>query len=403
MNTMLAHLGICSGVMTLIALLFAAPDIALKPIWRPQRRYALWIAVVIGFLTPVKPRFGAVCTVPIGEGNPVAAQHAGNPGRIGPDLGALLFAIWLAGFLGRLLFYAVRQNRFQKYAETHSRPAADRVRLSAKKTAAEMKIANVTVRILPGLPGPIMTGILTATIYLPHEAYAEEELRLILKHELTHFRHRDVLFKGLLLLARAVHWFNPLMGLIERRFNEAAELACDAAAMAGETAENKKRYCGAILQAVHTQNQTAMNDTPVLAGAFGSGGRDLRRRLEMILSPKAKKKLGGVSLLLIAMILFSGTVIGVTGETAEGASSATATDVYAPERETTTAIAGAEVSEPTTITTPEQPGEISETTTVETVFPDAPAQVATTYTQPVSVDETDQFLTTTVTVTFPYP
>ncbi len=56
----------------------------------------------------------------------------------------------------------------------------------------------------------------------------------ILKHELEHFRRRDV-WKSLFVRILALpHWFNPLARLAVRRFEELAELQCDRAAFGRE-------------------------------------------------------------------------------------------------------------------------------------------------------------------------
>ncbi|MEX0678171.1 MAG: M56 family metallopeptidase [Pirellulales bacterium] len=60
------------------------------------------------------------------------------------------------------------------------------------------------------------------------------EREAILRHELAHWRRGDV-WKSLAVRVLAlVHWFNPLSWWAVRRFDEAAEWACDRAATAGE-------------------------------------------------------------------------------------------------------------------------------------------------------------------------
>ena len=53
-------------------------------------------------------------------------------------------------------------------------------------------------------------GLLRPVIVLPPEV-PEADLPLILRHELCHIRRRDLWYKGVMLLANAVHWFNPLV------------------------------------------------------------------------------------------------------------------------------------------------------------------------------------------------
>lgn len=57
-------------------------------------------------------------------------------------------------------------------------------------------------------------------------------MRLILKHELTHCKRKDLWFKGLLLWARALHFFNPFVHWMAHLAEKDMELSCDLVVMA---------------------------------------------------------------------------------------------------------------------------------------------------------------------------
>ena len=55
-------------------------------------------------------------------------------------------------------------------------------------------------------------------------------------HEMAHLRRRDLWFNWILELVRMVHWFNPVIGHVLRRWREDREEACDVHALsAGST------------------------------------------------------------------------------------------------------------------------------------------------------------------------
>lgn len=58
--------------------------------------------------------------------------------------------------------------------------------------------ASVKVIILSEIGSPMMFGLLSPVILLPNRIFAEDELRLIFKHELTHFKHKDLWVKILI-------------------------------------------------------------------------------------------------------------------------------------------------------------------------------------------------------------
>ncbi|UCE59170.1 MAG: HEAT repeat domain-containing protein [Phycisphaerales bacterium] len=87
------------------------------------------------------------------------------------------------------------------------------------------------VRIVtsPALPLPITWGIFRAVILLPatQDQWSENRRRLVLLHELAHVKRWDYVWNLVGLLARAVHWYNPLTWIAYRRLGIERERAAD--------------------------------------------------------------------------------------------------------------------------------------------------------------------------------
>lgn len=75
-------------------------------------------------------------------------------------------------------------------------------------------------------------------------------MRLILKHELTHCKRKDLWFKGLLLWARALHFFNPFVHWMAHLAEKDMELSCDLVVMADCGMAEREAYSMAILRTV---------------------------------------------------------------------------------------------------------------------------------------------------------
>ena len=126
----------------------------------------------------------------------------------------ILSGMWALGFLvalGRLAFAAMLISGWRKESEFLGE--AD----------------GVTIRVLKGLRGPVAAGILRKTVFVPGdwEKWPEQSRRIVLAHELAHHRRRDPLWRFLVELVRAVHWWNPLVHWMVRRFVLQCECACD--------------------------------------------------------------------------------------------------------------------------------------------------------------------------------
>ena len=103
----------------------------------------------------------------------------------------------------------------------------------------------------------------------------------ILRHELAHLRRSDLLKSILVRLLMLPHWFNPLAWLAVRRFDEAAEWACDELAK-GADLDGRRAYAGALLQL-----DAVCKPRPSFHAA--ASGRGLSVRVQRLLNPQVKE------------------------------------------------------------------------------------------------------------------
>ena len=77
---------------------------------------------------------------------------------------------------------------------------------------------------------PAVMGVWRVKLLLPIDAtdLTDDQLRMVMLHELAHIRRRDVAVNWLLVAVRAVQWWNPVYWLAASRFNSLREQACDA-------------------------------------------------------------------------------------------------------------------------------------------------------------------------------
>ena len=141
------------------------------------------------------------------------------------------------------------------------------------------KPALYTVR---GMHTPLMYGVFFPKIVLPAREYDEETLKNILRHELTHYRRLDTLYKWFAVAVLATQWFNPLAWLIRREVNRACELSCDETLLRSMSRAEKQSYGNTLLA------MAASNALPagVVATTFSTQKKNLKERLEQIMHYK---------------------------------------------------------------------------------------------------------------------
>lgn len=67
------------------------------------------------------------------------------------------------------------------------------------------------------LSTPMLMGFWHPMILLPERKLDEMSLSYVLRHELSHYKRKDLWLKLLILLAQSVHWFHPLVWIMGRR------------------------------------------------------------------------------------------------------------------------------------------------------------------------------------------
>jgi beta-lactamase regulating signal transducer with metallopeptidase domain/protein involved in polysaccharide export with SLBB domain len=119
-------------------------------------------------------------------------------------------------------------------------------------------------------------------------ALTSRERRSILRHELAHLRRRD-LWKSLAIRVLALpQWFNPLVWLAVRRFDEAAEWACD------ELAAHNHDPLTLANSLLRTAELCAAATQPPRAAGFipavPRGRSKLSRRIHRLVTPRFKEE-----------------------------------------------------------------------------------------------------------------
>ena len=121
---------------------------------------------------------------------------------------------------------------------------------------------------------PLLFGLLKPRLLLPRHLRRFEPLQqqLIIAHELTHLRRRDLHWMNAGLALQTLLWFNPFMRLLRSRLAWAQELGCDRDVLRGRPPAQRKAYAAALvaqLRPLHRPAPTALAFGAVSANTLG--------------------------------------------------------------------------------------------------------------------------------------
>lgn len=297
-------------------------------VWVVHRRvgrcavsYPLWLLVLIALLAP------AVVALPVfpAVGSGAAGSSAMSPSAVG----AVLVLLWTAGTAALLGWTLLRALRFQRSLRRAAQVAPRRLQQEAAGIGHNLGMARVPeVHTTSARVSPMVwwTGG-KVRILIPRfllDALGRDEVRAVLAHELAHARRRDYLVRWLEWLACSVFWWNPVAWWARRQLRVAEEWCCDALGVAA-LESGARSYARSLLRAIELMSQARTVRAPAFASAAdrGSDPRTLRRRLEMIMTPKtaapSPRRLRIATWIAVACVLPLGTLYCGTADDPEGA------------------------------------------------------------------------------------
>lgn len=234
-------------------------------------------------------------------GSPGSSDQTGRSDRTGSRGMAPWISLWLAGALVSLLWClwgcygsAARLGRFRT-------PAGQEIEEAIRQAAEKTGVRKVpAVYRCSCIQSPMAAGLFRPAVYLPPLSWSQEELALILAHECTHIRRRDLKYQAILLAARCVHWFNPAVWLMVRLAREDMELACDEAVARTLDRRQRCRYSETLLSVAGGQREKKT----LLSTQFNGDWKALKNRVVRMMDEKPRKKGVMPTLLLLGLLAF---------------------------------------------------------------------------------------------------
>jgi beta-lactamase regulating signal transducer with metallopeptidase domain len=330
---------ICSVTMSGLALFYMAIMPLLAKRYAEKWRYYAWLAIVAGLIVPFRPQFGGALfrldlsnetilpAIQTANGTPLFSP-AESPAFSAVSADAAwwrtAFVIWLAGAALFLAYRVIQHCRFAKMAARWSTAvSSEREKALFQELKLELGIQKrVGLYRCSCVNTPMLIGLAAPRILLPDSDFAADELRFILKHELIHYARKDLWCKCLVLLATAIHWFNPVAYLTAKAAAAQCEISCDALVLRGADFERRKQYTEAIIGIV--KNEAKLRTA--LSTNFYGGKNSMKNRIYSIMDTKRKKAGTAILCLAVAGIMITGAAFAATAadEKTSGGSAAAA-------------------------------------------------------------------------------
>ena len=147
----------------------------------------------------------------------------------------LLSAVLVLIGIGIVIRYLKKYKKIKGYLRQNTERASMPVYGNAKQCRYKVYQCKY-------IKSPFTIGIFRPVIVLPYRNWKEEELDMVLEHEIIHIHHCDNLIKLLSFVVLAFNIYNPLAWYVMYQWNLVAELSCDRKVITGRTKEEIKQY-----------------------------------------------------------------------------------------------------------------------------------------------------------------
>ena len=243
------------------------------------------------------PYRGMIVEIPVQMTTPINASSGKNTADI--TMLDVVTLVWIIGSLIVISVHLISYSHYKRQVMKKGRMIKEtRILSQIFRLKRELHIRRtVCVMEYDEAESPMMIGFIKPVLVLPKEQYNSEDLFFILKHELVHFKRGDVYLKLFFVTANAVHWFNPIIWIMQKEAVIDMELSCDERVTQGTSFALRKAYTETLLSMLHKQ---CVRKT-VLSTQFYGGTKIMKKRFKNILIKNRKKN--GISILICAVIL----------------------------------------------------------------------------------------------------
>ena len=219
---------------------------------------------------------------------------------------SVLAAIWMAGGIATLLLFINKANRFRKklgicHAVTDT-GILETVARHKQGTGVKKPIAVLECDFVhaPAIFGFIKPSILIPSRFIKH--MDRNSLDVILLHEMLHVRCRDILMNYVWLLAKALHWFNPLVWIAYKKYEDDVELCRDQQVARRLHGDGALLYSQSLLEAARF-SKISTSSVPSLTTSLLETGGKLKGRISRLVKPQKRSKAAVTACALLSAVM----------------------------------------------------------------------------------------------------
>lgn len=161
-----------------------------------------------------------------------------------------LLGIWIMGFCFIFIKRLIHDTKILQQLELLSmREEEQEIEGIKNYVRKELNIQrNIDIYKTNLVDSLCLCGIIKPKLFFPEIRFSEQEMIFLLKHELYHYKRKDVLYNMLISLFLGIHWFNPIIWIFIVYLHNFTEISCDQCVLKDCTKELREIYAQLLIR-----------------------------------------------------------------------------------------------------------------------------------------------------------
>ncbi|CCL40114.1 M56 family metallopeptidase [Clostridioides difficile] len=251
--------------------------------------YYIWLIVIIKLSLPFM-NYTFIFNESKYNGN-INKISLGNFNSISIVYSTVLVSVWIAITIFYLVYTLLKYIKLKNMINDLSYDVEDdKIKNLYENLLKELKInKKIRLKYSYEVESPVFFN---SCVILPPCDYTLKELNWIFRHELMHFKSKDLYIKYLVIFLKCVYWFNPFVYIMEKFIDLDCEFYCDERVLKNCTIEEKQDYALIIISAMRKGSNSS---NKFVAGLHKES--DIKKRVFSMFNEKYRNGI------LIAVIL----------------------------------------------------------------------------------------------------
>ncbi|UWD48978.1 M56 family metallopeptidase [Clostridioides difficile] len=265
--------------------------------------YYIWLIVVIKLLLPFTYYTFTINILRTKKNININNINLEGFNNISTLKNSILLYAWITTVVVYLIYTIFKYIKLKNLINDLSYDVEDEEMINLYKDI--LKEFNITKDIKLKYSYEVETpAFFNSCVLLPPHDYNLKELNWIFRHELMHFKSKDLCLKYMMLFLKIVYWFNPFIYIMDKHIDLDCELYCDERVLKNRSEEEKQDYALTIINAMRRGSNIS---NKFVAGLHKQS--DIKKRIMDMFNEKYKN---GILIALILCLLSSITFLKIS-------------------------------------------------------------------------------------------